>query len=88
VRFPDETINIVRTLADEDGLTVSAWIRNAVAEEVERRSRAASSTQASPGALDLMEALRFAVQQRDSVTETQEAVQGSTADRNLTQLAG
>ena len=88
VRFPDETINIVRTLADEDGLTVSAWIRKAVAEEVERRSRAASSTQASPGALDLMEALRFAVQQRDSVTETQEAVQGLTADRNLTQLAG
>jgi hypothetical protein len=88
VRFPDEMINIVRKLADEDGLTVSAWIRRAVADEVERRSRAASSTQPSPGAIDLMEALRFAVQQRDSVTETQETAEGSSQDRNLTQLAG
>lgn len=42
VRFPAETIEQVRTLAEEDGMTVSAWIRRAV-EQTLRESGAAGN---------------------------------------------
>jgi hypothetical protein len=86
VRFPEETINAIKSLADEDGVTVSVWIRRVIGEEVERRTRSASSTESSAALRDLMDALRFSVQERNS-TESEEATRGST-DRNLTQLAG
>lgn len=37
VRFAAEMIERVRRLADEDGLTVSSWIRKLVERELERR---------------------------------------------------
>lgn len=36
VRFPPELVEQVQGLADEEGLTVSAWVRRAVKREVER----------------------------------------------------
>ncbi len=38
VRFPAVTIEQVRTLAEADGMTVSAWIRRAVETAVRDRS--------------------------------------------------
>jgi len=40
VRFPAETIEQVKRLADADGMTVSAWIRRAVERAVRERSLA------------------------------------------------
>ncbi len=40
VRFPAETIEQVRTLAEADGMTVSAWIRRAVERALVRRGAA------------------------------------------------
>jgi hypothetical protein len=37
VRFSPEAIQAVKRLADEDGLTVSSWIRSLVGRELERR---------------------------------------------------
>lgn len=37
VRFSPEMIEAVKRLADEDGLTVSSWIRGLVSTELERR---------------------------------------------------
>jgi hypothetical protein len=39
VRFPAETIELVRPLAQRDGMTVGAWIRSAVDSEVRWRQR-------------------------------------------------
>jgi hypothetical protein len=39
VRFPTETIESVRPLAQSDGMTVSAWIRRAVALAIRHRQR-------------------------------------------------
>jgi predicted DNA binding CopG/RHH family protein len=39
VRFPAETIESVRRLAQPEGMTVSAWIRRAVDEAIRRRQR-------------------------------------------------
>ena len=36
VRFPTETIEEIRTVAEADGLTVSAWIRRAVDRTLRR----------------------------------------------------
>jgi hypothetical protein len=44
VRFPVETINRVRYLADREGVTVSAWIRSVVTREVQRQMRSPSVT--------------------------------------------
>ena len=38
VRFPQATIDCVKRLADEDGMTVSSWIRQVVRRELQRRS--------------------------------------------------
>jgi hypothetical protein len=43
VRFPQTTIDQIKTLAAEDGVTVSTWIRRVVDEAV--RSRSASKTE-------------------------------------------
>lgn len=48
VRFAADIIERVRNLSDEDGLTVSSWIRRVVEREVERRQPRAQ-TQALPG---------------------------------------
>jgi hypothetical protein len=37
VRFSQETILAVRHYADQDGVTVSSWIRRLVADELQRR---------------------------------------------------
>jgi hypothetical protein len=37
VRFPAETVESVRPLAQSDGMTVSAWIRRAVDSAIRRR---------------------------------------------------
>jgi hypothetical protein len=39
VRFPAETIELVRPLAQSDGMTVSAWIRRGVDSAIRRRQR-------------------------------------------------
>lgn len=40
VRFPQAIIDAVKRLADQDGVTVSSWIRRLVAREVMRRQPA------------------------------------------------
>lgn len=40
IRFDAATIEQVRQFSDDDGLTVSSWIRHVVRREVERRSAA------------------------------------------------
>jgi hypothetical protein len=47
VRFPAETIEHVRTLAEADGMTVSAWIRRAVEQAL--RQRGASGVEVGRG---------------------------------------
>jgi hypothetical protein len=37
VRFPESTIQRVRDLAEADGMSVSAWIRHTVEQEIVRR---------------------------------------------------
>ena len=44
VRFPEKTIRRVRDLANEDGVTVSAWIRSVVDREIDRRTPVAVET--------------------------------------------
>ena len=39
VRFERTTIDAIRKFSDDDGLTVSAWIRLVVRREIERRSK-------------------------------------------------
>jgi hypothetical protein len=39
VRFPTDTIEAVRSLAQTDGMTISAWIRRAVGSAVRQRQR-------------------------------------------------
>jgi hypothetical protein len=38
VRFDPEMIIAIRRFSDDDGVTVSAWVRNAVSREVRRRT--------------------------------------------------
>ena len=44
VRFPQAVIDAVRRLADQDGVTASAWIRAVVVREVLRRQPVAATT--------------------------------------------
>jgi hypothetical protein len=37
IRFEPETITAIREFSDEDGLTVSAWVRRLVNREIRRR---------------------------------------------------
>ena len=39
VRFPAETVEAVRPLAQSDGMSVSAWIRHAVDSAIRQRQR-------------------------------------------------
>lgn len=63
VRFPKATIEAVRAFADEDGVTVSSWIRRLVDEEIERRVRGVSSTSASEDLQEMLQAFRTALSQ-------------------------
>lgn len=38
VRFDAETIAAIRRFSDEDGMTVSAWVRHVVNREIKRRT--------------------------------------------------
>jgi hypothetical protein len=38
VRFPTSTVDAVRELAEADGMSVSAWIRHTVDQEIVRRN--------------------------------------------------
>jgi hypothetical protein len=38
VRFPASTVDVVRELAERDGMSVSAWIRRTVEREAARRA--------------------------------------------------
>ena len=46
VRFPQDMIAAVRRLADQDGMTVSSWIRQLVAKELKRREPPVTATTA------------------------------------------
>lgn len=61
VRFSEATIEAVRAFADEDGVTVSSWIRHLVDEEIERRVRGVSSTSASEDSQEMWLAFRNAL---------------------------
>lgn len=59
VRFSAPTIEAVRRLADDDGMTVSAWIRRAVDREVaERGGQLSGATDANEQALATLSRLR------------------------------
>lgn len=42
IRFPAESIEVVREVAEKDGMTVSSWIRRAVEHAVRERSAPAA----------------------------------------------
>lgn len=52
VRFDRDTIAAIKQFSDEDGMTVSAWVRRLVKREVERRAGLRART-AQPGAVVL-----------------------------------
>jgi hypothetical protein len=60
VRFPTATIEVVRELAETDGMTVSAWIRRAVEAAARARTSAltAEHTESNEHAHDVVERLR------------------------------
>jgi hypothetical protein len=51
VRFPAATIEVVRELAEKDGMTVSAWIRRAVEAAARSRTGAPADESAGPNEL-------------------------------------
>lgn len=60
VRFPSATIEVVRKLAETDGMTVSAWIRRAVeaAARVPTSAPTGDSAESSDQAHDVVVRLR------------------------------
>jgi predicted DNA-binding protein len=58
VRFPAETIEQVRTLAEADGLTVSAWIRRAVERTLRERGAAGADVEGGDDARAVIERLQ------------------------------
>jgi len=59
VRFPAETIEQVKRLADADGMTVSAWIRRAVERAVSQRGYAdGEQVEGGDAAHEVVERLR------------------------------
>jgi hypothetical protein len=60
VRFPAATIEVVRELAEKDGMTVSAWIRRAVEAAARIRTSAPTgdSAESEEQAHDVVERLR------------------------------
>jgi len=50
VRFDDETIAAIRRFSDDDGMTVSAWVRHVVSREIRRRSALVTRTGFAGGA--------------------------------------
>lgn len=49
VRFSPEMVVAVRALADEDGVSVSTWIRNVVSREIQRRRPPVTSSPTAIG---------------------------------------
>ena len=58
VRFPAETIEQVKRLADADGMTVSAWIRRAVERAVRSRGLVGEQIEDSAEARTVLERLQ------------------------------
>jgi predicted DNA-binding protein len=58
VRFPAETIEQVKRLADSDGMTVSAWIRRAVERAVHARGLSAEQIEGIDDPRGVMERLQ------------------------------
>jgi hypothetical protein len=49
VRFDPETITAIRRFSDEDGVTVSAWVRRVVKREIQRRINLRTHTASARG---------------------------------------
>lgn len=49
IRFPAETIEVVREVAEKDGMTVSSWIRRAVEHAVRERGAPAADAKEITG---------------------------------------
>ena len=58
VRFPAETIEQVRLLAEADGMTVSAWIRRAVERTLRERGAARAAVEGGDDARAVVERLQ------------------------------
>lgn len=78
VRFSEPTIGLVRAFADEDGMTVSSWIRRLVDEEIERRVRGVSVTGASEDLQEMWQVFRNALAH---------TIEGSSATGYVTSLS-
>jgi hypothetical protein len=72
VRFPAETIDEVRRLADADGMTVSAWIRRAV-ERTLRQQRVAGTERVSRDARAVVDRLQADVAELAAALEHSES---------------
>jgi hypothetical protein len=75
VRFRPETVAKVRQLADEDGLSVSAWIRAVVDREVDRRAVAKSETTSSDLARELLRAIRLSAPEGETRTRVDDSAE-------------
>jgi hypothetical protein len=58
IRFHAATVDAVRELAGADGMSVSAWIRHAVEQEVARRSRPELATRTQTDARAAVDRMR------------------------------
>lgn len=58
VRFPAETLEQVKTLAEADGMTVSAWIRRAVERALRQRGAGMEHVQGENDARAVLERLQ------------------------------
>lgn len=54
VRFDDGTIAAIRRFSDDDGMTVSAWVRHVVSREIKRRTALLTRTGFSGGIAPLV----------------------------------
>jgi hypothetical protein len=74
VRFPAETIEQVRRLAEADGMTVSAWIRRAVERTLQARSSGSTEpTEVSDDARTVVERLRRDIAELAAALERSES---------------
>lgn len=51
VRFDRDSVAVIRQFSDEDGLTVSAWVRRVVDQELQRRIRLKAHSVSTRGIL-------------------------------------
>jgi len=69
VRFPTETVDAVRELAEADGLSVSAWIRRTVDRAVAERGAPRSGAALPPDAQAAVERLQREIADLAAVLE-------------------